>query len=191
MRSVLCGKGPHTGLVVLACTGCLFYMVDPSALVIWTTVSYPQKVLHQDGIAVLKAFNFMFKRFTVESYYFGVVYFVRNLVIALVTVIFVNGPAAQVLVLLIWISFLGVVTTRLWPWRTEATNYMDSMNSLDLVAMLAGGALLMQEESCSVVVKALSLPLWLYSSLGDEAAGIPAQCQRLCSDHRVREKGAR
>ena len=57
MRSVLCGKGPLTGLVVLACIGCLFYMVGPLALVILTTVSYPQKVLHQDGIAVLKAFN--------------------------------------------------------------------------------------------------------------------------------------
>merc|ERR1719282_536499 len=48
-----------------------------------------------------------------------------------------------------------MMTTRIWPWRSDAANYLDGMNSICLVAMLAAGALLMQGDSSNTVIQAL------------------------------------
>lgn len=143
-RSTLCWvTKEHKMMIGLSVVCLLVYVVGVITCVVLVTLQYPGRIQRPGGGAFIKYFNFLFRRFRPERYYYGLGLCLRSLAVALIPVAAVNEPAAAVLLLFFAISLSACLQCALWPWRSEAINFLDAMLSVCLVIVLAGGACVM------------------------------------------------
>jgi hypothetical protein len=125
-KAVLCwDSSDHSTVIAFSVFAILVYIVSFIALVVWATFRYPSWVLREGGLSWLRAFFWLFSRFTPECYYYGLIYTLRNLVLAIVPVSLVNEPGAQMMTLSLVI--MGTIVLQCWlkPWRSTTGNILD------------------------------------------------------------------
>lgn len=150
-RSVLCWEGEHNSMAVLGCIGVLAYIIAFVSYVAYAVRVYPMRIA-RDGALFVRQYQFLFKRFRADRYYYALMFVIRNVTMALVPVVFADSPAMQVLAM----SFLLVVifgaVCYLLPWRTGMANLLDCIVSTCLLTLLSIGIILSPVDSESVEV---------------------------------------
>ena len=91
------------------------YIIGFISNVAWATYVHSRRIIRQDGISFVRMFQFIFQRFTVECYYYDICYLLRNLMIALLPVLFVNEPQAQVGSMTLVIAAGGLLQSKIAP----------------------------------------------------------------------------
>jgi len=150
--SVLCWESSdHTALVAMSVIGTLAYPVSLLALVGMVTWYYPKLVASGHGASVLTLFHFLFKRFTPKCYFWGVVYLLRNLVIAATPVLVPDMALVQILVMsTVFVTDL-MFEGGLFPWRTIVANVSNMICLACLLIFLQIGAVLLVVEDTSAL----------------------------------------
>jgi len=136
--------GDHTSLVVLGIVGALLYPVSILTWTTWLVATQPHRIASASGIDRARRYRFLFNRFRPERYYYGVVYLIRNTLVALVPVIFAQVVSIQVVAMATVMAASAGLQARLWPWRTAASNSLDLLVSLTLTIMLTAAAPLVE-----------------------------------------------
>ncbi|CAE8581743.1 unnamed protein product [Polarella glacialis] len=141
----------HAVLSALSILGMLIYPVNIICMAAWVTLKYPSRIASGAGLTLNIRYRFLFGRFRAERYYFGTLYLFRNLLVALVPVIFANTPAMQVVSMGSVLQMFAAIQAMLWPWRTDGSNVSDISISLFLVIVLLGAAPLLEVSDPSVL----------------------------------------
>jgi len=118
----------------------LLYVIGVVAVVNWIAISYPRRIMQSDGLEFMRLFQSVFQRFASHRCYYGLVYTLRSLGIALIPVIFVNEPEAQVMLMAILFVPSVIAQSFHQPWRSTIVNYVDATMVGVLVLVLSGGA---------------------------------------------------
>lgn len=151
-RSVICFTDEHLVMLVMSMIGVLIYVVGVLSLIIWACIQYPLKVQHVGGVDFLLRFQWLFRRFTDERYYFCIFYVVRNLLVAAFPVLFVREPVAQVLLVIVAIVAYAACQMKMWPWRVRVANYLDMIFAGAAIMIMTGGCIMMDMSGVSVTV---------------------------------------
>ncbi|CAE8713782.1 unnamed protein product [Polarella glacialis] len=141
----------HFALASLSVLGILIYPVNILCMATWVTLKYPSRIASGAGLALNTRYRFLFGRFTKERYYFGTLYLFRNLLVALVPVVFSNAPALHVVSMGTVLQVYAAIQAMFWPWRTFGSNVSDTAISLFLVFVLLAAAPLLQVPDPSVL----------------------------------------
>eukprot|EP00930_Biecheleria_cincta_P007717 TRINITY_DN108978_c0_g1_i1.p1 TRINITY_DN108978_c0_g1~~TRINITY_DN108978_c0_g1_i1.p1 ORF type:complete len:669 (+),score=107.63 TRINITY_DN108978_c0_g1_i1:222-2009(+) len=128
----------HIVLVALAVVGLLAYPVAGIALTFWATWTYQLLASSPAGAKRLKAFRFIFARFKVDCYQFGVFFILRNFCIALTPTALVAAPSLQTLVMAMVLLISFYMQARYWPWRTVLANRSEACVSFLMIILLIG-----------------------------------------------------
>ncbi|CAE6972696.1 SVEP1 [Symbiodinium natans] len=143
-RDVICWQDAnHWGMVGLSLLPFFGGVVTFMGLVIWAVIQYPMKVAKPGGVNFVKRWNFMFARFSPTAYYFAFVLNTRNLLIGLIPVLLVEFAELQFIFLTVTVAVYTVLQARIWPWRTQMSNYMDSCLALFLITVIVVGSMLL------------------------------------------------
>ncbi|CAE8691919.1 unnamed protein product [Polarella glacialis] len=92
-------SGEHLILTTMSIIGVFVYPISILSMTCWVTWKYPSRVASGRGLRLNLKYHFLFGRFRSERYYFGSIYLLRNLVVALVPVVFADFVGLQLLVL--------------------------------------------------------------------------------------------
>ncbi|CAE8630546.1 unnamed protein product [Polarella glacialis] len=141
----------HAALAALSILGILIYPVNILCMATWVTLKYPSRIASGAGLTLNIRYRFLFGRYKSERYYFGTIYLLRNLLVALVPVVFSNTPSMQVVSMGSILQVFAAIQAMLWPWRTDGSNLSDVSISLFLVIVLLGAAPLLEVSDPSVL----------------------------------------
>jgi hypothetical protein len=136
----------HWALTGLAVVGILVYPVGILVWVSWATFNFKQKMISGDGVRDLKSYRFLFARFKPECYYFGVIFLVRNALVAMTPVVFVQIPAMQSMAMATVLLTGHTLLAMQRPWRTNASNYSDLGIGFLLLLLITGSATLLEVD---------------------------------------------
>jgi len=101
------------------------------------------------------ACRFLFVKFIPECYYFSLLLILRSLCISLIPIFFLEAAVQIVFLCGVMITFT-VVQSRLRPWRSTVTNYVDSCMSSALLLLLIVGAVAADMEVADDTLNALA-----------------------------------
>eukprot|EP00930_Biecheleria_cincta_P028573 TRINITY_DN19944_c0_g2_i1.p1 TRINITY_DN19944_c0_g2~~TRINITY_DN19944_c0_g2_i1.p1 ORF type:complete len:1742 (-),score=234.93 TRINITY_DN19944_c0_g2_i1:108-5333(-) len=141
----------HAVLSGLSILGIVIYPVAILAWAGWTTLQYPSRIASGSGLMLNVRYRFLFGRFRPEHYYFGLLYLVRNMVIALVPVVFANTTTLQIVAMGAVLQWSAALQASLWPWRTLGSNLSDLAISQCLGLVLLGAAPLLEVNDSSML----------------------------------------
>lgn len=99
----------------------------------------------------LRAYKFIFSRYRTDRYYFNGFFLARNLLIAVMPVLNPDDAQVGAMATLIVSLFFLVVQVRVWPWRLEDINYLDTVVLSAMVVILAAGMCLVPGAPDTVV----------------------------------------
>ena len=103
-------------MAVLSIVAILLYVIAFVSYVAWAVWIYPHRMV-RDGAVFVRQYEFLFKRFRADRYYYALMFVIRNLLMAMVPVVFADLPAMQGSSMsLMLIVFFGCVC-HLLPWR--------------------------------------------------------------------------
>lgn len=128
----------HTRLVVLAVLGVLAYPASILSWVIFATMTFKRKMSTESGVRKLQGYRFLFGRFRPECYHFGLLFLVRNGLVATIPAVLVPYPAMQVLLMASILLLGSFLQVRCWPWRTDPANFSDMLLGYLLLMMSFG-----------------------------------------------------
>jgi multiple sugar transport system substrate-binding protein len=152
VRSVICWDGSdHAVMVVLSILAILIYVVSFLAIIVRATLLYPQMLTKPGGLEFIRVYRFLFSRFHPEQYYYGVVFTLRSLLVALIPVMLANNVHAQVLLMMVVIAGMSAFQNRLFPWCSQRTNQLDSFTTVGLIVILLAGAMLVDSAAQEAV----------------------------------------
>ena len=141
--SVLCFKSqPHSAMVTVSIIMIVLVVVPFLAVVVHATYRY--RVHTSRGTSVgkhLRAFAFLFFRYTPRCYYYGSVTAVRGLLLSLIPTVARDSPSVQVILIGLVLAVSGYLQSYLLPWRAVEANAIDAATSIVLITMLICGAL--------------------------------------------------
>jgi len=123
---VICGDGgSHNTMLVFCCVSFLLAGVFYAACV-YAAVSAPKwsadKAIGND---YLVSTRFLFFRFRVDAWYWGVFLLLRSVLIALTPTLFPDEPHAQLIVFCGIFTFFIAMHMRLWPWKVPILNVVE------------------------------------------------------------------
>eukprot|EP00930_Biecheleria_cincta_P104916 TRINITY_DN973_c0_g1_i8.p1 TRINITY_DN973_c0_g1~~TRINITY_DN973_c0_g1_i8.p1 ORF type:complete len:2075 (+),score=300.87 TRINITY_DN973_c0_g1_i8:111-6335(+) len=161
--SVICwtSEGNHLSMVVMGVFGVLSYPVFILGLVAWITWQFPKRIAAGGGIQLVKRYRWLFSRFKLETYFYGLIYLARNLCIALVPIVFAFSSHAQILATTFVLVLTAMIQVLLWPWRTTFANLSDMLINIMLILIMPGMCLLLPESDA----KQKEVVAWYLQSL--------------------------
>eukprot|EP00403_Amphidinium_massartii_P046689 CAMPEP_0178468920 /NCGR_PEP_ID=MMETSP0689_2-20121128/53164_1 /TAXON_ID=160604 /ORGANISM="Amphidinium massartii, Strain CS-259" /LENGTH=1242 /DNA_ID=CAMNT_0020095983 /DNA_START=65 /DNA_END=3793 /DNA_ORIENTATION=- len=131
--SVRCWESDeHTFMVVVSAVAMLVPLLY-LAFVTLIVRKYPAKVL-QGSTRFLKSFNFLFFRFTPQSYWYILVHIIRSLLLAVLPV--VPNVIATIYLMQLTMVFSTLITVRFLPWRVWLANCLDTAFSVAVLVLL-------------------------------------------------------
>ena len=84
--SLLCWQRRHNIIAALGVAGIIFYPVGIFSVVAWITWKFPARIAAGRSIMLARRCKWLFNRFRVERYYFGLSYLLRGALLSLVPV---------------------------------------------------------------------------------------------------------
>lgn len=137
----------HIVLVILGVIGLFAYPFTILSWVTYITVKLPSRIASGKGLTSVARYRFLFHRFKQEHYYYGLVYLVRNFLIALTPVALVSYPAGQLVAMSGLIILATLAQVWLKPWRTLVANTSDMLMNTGLVLVIVGAAPLLEADA--------------------------------------------
>ncbi|CAK0874425.1 unnamed protein product [Prorocentrum cordatum] len=129
----LCGQDEHTTLVAFGIVVFLFVVLPALALHIWATIKATSSTLRIGAnAALLVRFRFVFYRFRPDVWWWGNVYMIRQLLLAMGPIVQPDDPNFQVIFVVATLSFYVALLCAYWPWKTPELNLLDCISSLML-----------------------------------------------------------
>lgn len=150
-RSILCwdsGSG-HKTMIAFSVLAILAFIVLPLVLLIHVTIQYPKRVVDVGGRQFFESFRFLFNRYTEKSYFYGIVFMMKNIGIAVIPVLFVDFPVLQVSCTHSLVASTLTIQCWLQPWRTQYANRLDTVAGLMTISVLVCAAMLVPISSRS------------------------------------------
>eukprot|EP00929_Paragymnodinium_shiwhaense_P070046 TRINITY_DN3541_c0_g2_i1.p1 TRINITY_DN3541_c0_g2~~TRINITY_DN3541_c0_g2_i1.p1 ORF type:complete len:1862 (-),score=327.36 TRINITY_DN3541_c0_g2_i1:181-5766(-) len=147
-RSVSCwDNDDHRIMLIISSVAGLVFVLSFFAIICWAALKYPKWITREGGVDKIRYFDFIFKRFKADCYYYGVFLTSRGLLITLVPIIFAKHVEMQILVLAFVIVVYLMISSRICPWHTSLCNLVDNAFGMTLIMLLTVGALLVETES--------------------------------------------
>eukprot|EP00435_Cladocopium_sp_Y103_P016147 s1465_g4.t1 len=159
-RSLLCWQGgDHQLMVALSFLPMLGGVLSYLSLIIWAVTQYPRKVSRPGGVKFVKRWSFAFSRFNPTSYYFILVLVSRDLLIGMTPVILASLNELLFLLWIVTLTSYATVQARLWPWKSQMANLLDSGLTVSLIAFVVLGCMLLDFNVArgTVVIQILSM----------------------------------
>lgn len=159
-RSVLCWQGgDHQLMVALSFLPMLGGVLTYLTLIIWAVTQYPRKVSRPGGVKFVKRWSFAFSRFNPTSYYFILVLVLRDLLLGMTPVILASQNELLFLLWIVTLTSYSTLQARLWPWKSQMANLLDSGLSVSLIAFVVLGCMLIDFNVSrgTVVIQILSM----------------------------------
>lgn len=148
MRGVTCWTtSDHAAMIGLSVSGIIVYIVFPMAIVIWATIVYPVMLVRRGGIQFLHRFEFLFTLFTPERYYYGIVYMLRNLALAIIPVVLQQYQTLSGICMSAVLVTMAVLQTKHFPWRSNTINYVYTGQLMGLVFVLVACQIAAQKST--------------------------------------------
>jgi len=135
----------HSSMVIIAlCAFCI--PLSYIAAVARVVQLYPSKVVKAD-VNFLKAFTFIFYRFTPEGYWYILVYMMRSLLFGLAPII----PSAELTIILMQLTVLLALalTVRFLPWRFRPACWLDVAFSAMILLLLSAASFFAPDSTTS------------------------------------------
>lgn len=169
----------HTVMVVLSAIPLLGVVVAYMALVSWATWRYPIVCRAAGGVDFVKRWSFLFTRFQQHKFYFAWVLAVRNLMVGLSPIVFVDLPAIQLVLLHLTVATYGSLAARVWPWRTQIANILDVGLCFCLLLVVSTGQLLLKKDQENEYVVQVLLLLFLAVAVTGLTLALAVSAMRL------------
>jgi hypothetical protein len=124
---IICGEGEHPVMLIMGLATMLLFVVCFIFYYIYAVHKMPQ--LAAVDPLFYRSRKYMIFRFRSSTWYWGVVFLVRNFCCALTTVVDPNRPYLQTVLLVIVLLTYMVFQVRVWPWKTEGLNFIDLVST--------------------------------------------------------------
>jgi hypothetical protein len=124
---VICGEGEHPAMLYMGFVTMLLFVVCFILYYVYVTHKMPQ-IAAVDPL-FYRSRKYMIFRFRSSTWYWGVVFLVRNFFCALTTVVDPNRPYLQTVLFVTVLLTYTVFQVRVWPWKTEGLNIIDLVSS--------------------------------------------------------------
>merc|ERR1719247_2283351 len=123
---VICGDGGSHNTMLACCCALFSLAVLFYAGSVYATVVAPKWSTDQTyGNAFLIATRYLFIRYRVEAWYWGVCLLMRSLLIALTPTFVPDEPHAQLIIFCTIFTFFIAMHMRLWPWKVPILNVVE------------------------------------------------------------------
>jgi hypothetical protein len=123
---IICGDGGSHNTMLVLCTALFLLAGSFYASCVYAAVSAPKWSTDKEiGNFFLVATRFLFFRFRVDAWYWGVLLLLRSLVIALTPTLFPDDPHAQLIMFCAIFTFFIALHMRLWPWKVPVLNVVE------------------------------------------------------------------
>jgi hypothetical protein len=130
---LVCGEDEHTTLVILSIVLLLLVVLPTLVLHIWATIKANSSTLRAGaGANLLVRCRFVFYRFRPDVWWWGNVYMIRQLLLAMGPIVQPDDPNFQVVFVVATLSFYVAALCFYWPWKTQELNILDCMSSMML-----------------------------------------------------------
>jgi hypothetical protein len=121
--TVVCGgfSGDYGSMVIIAILVALFPLALLS-LVAWCNLQFASRMQKVDT-AFFEVAGFLFVCYRVETYWYCIATWSRNLIVALVPIL--PNVVAQISIFNMLLLFMNIIAGANFPWRARAANYLD------------------------------------------------------------------
>merc|ERR1719506_3472942 len=123
---VICyDDGSHNTMLIF-CSALFFLAIAFYAASVFATLGAPKWSADKaTGNEFLVATRFLFIRYRVEAWYWGVFLLMRSLMIALTPTFVPDEPHAQLIIFCAIFTFFIAMHMRLWPWKVPLLNVVE------------------------------------------------------------------
>jgi len=123
---IICGDGGSHNTMLLCCCALFLLAVSFYAACVFATVVAPQWSADKaTGNEFLVATRFLFIRYRVEAWYWGIFLLMRSVLIALTPTFVPDEPHAQLIIFCAIFTFFIAMHMRLWPWKVPILNVVE------------------------------------------------------------------
>merc|ERR1719484_217293 len=123
---IICGDGgSHNTMLILCCALFLLAISFYAACVFATVVAPKWSACKATGNEFLVATRFLFIRYRVEAWYWGIFLLMRSVLIALTPTFVPDEPHAQLIIFCAIFTFFIAMHMRLWPWKVPILNVVE------------------------------------------------------------------
>jgi len=129
----LCLGDDVMGMIPMAVSGALLYIVAFGALYIWVIARAPSA--YQNDARFRLRTDFLLGSWHPQFWYWGIFFLVRNLVCSLVPSVLTDGSKQAVMMFVLCLPML-IAQARVWPWREELANKHDLIMGCSLLCTL-------------------------------------------------------
>lgn len=131
---LVCGEGDQVVMFVMALLGCILFVLDFLGYFIYQAYTLPK--LSKGNPIYYRAKKYMIYRFRADTWYWGAVFLVRNLLIAFATLINPSKPFLQMMFFGSVMIFYLLLQCKTWPWRTDGLNLVDAVTNGCMIAIV-------------------------------------------------------
>jgi len=125
--SIICGEGEHPAMLFIGFAAMLLFVVCFILYYAYAVHKMPQ-IAAVDPL-FYRSRKYMIFRFRSSTWYWGVVFLVRNFCCALTTVVDPNRPYLQTVMLVTVLLTYMIFQVRVWPWKTDGLNFIDLVST--------------------------------------------------------------
>merc|ERR1719247_3576632 len=123
---VICGDGGSHNTMLACCCALFSLAVLFYAACVFATIGAPKWSADKAiGNEFLVATRFLFIRYRVEAWYWGVFLLMRSLMIALTPTFVPDEPHAQLIIFCAIFTFFIAMHMRIWPWKVPILNVVE------------------------------------------------------------------
>jgi len=137
----------HLHLILLSILGMLMYPVTILAVAGYATWAYKNSSSPAKALELQLRHRYLFGRFQRDKYYYGIIFLFRNLLIALVPIVFASVTWLQLVCMCGVVLTGAAIQSQTLPWRTDLLNKFDVCLNLYLIFMLAAAAPMLEDPS--------------------------------------------
>jgi len=156
----------HWTLVGMSIAAIFVYPVTLYTWGCYATLMFPSWIGSSRGHALCRRYLFLFGRFKQHAYFYGLIQLTRNLLVALIPVVFVSIVPLQVVLMGCVLLIGGAIQTQVWPWKTDFANRSDEVVSFGLVIIIIAAAPLMdapqdtKENVLGILMFIMVITIW-------------------------------
>jgi hypothetical protein len=115
-----------------------FIVMILSFLIFYSLKLLVMPTLSADSRDYMRWYKFMLMRFRAAKWYWGIVFLIRSLLIALSTTISASKPLLQMVMLCMIMVVYSVLLAYHWPWRKPVLNWLDAITGVCITGMVLG-----------------------------------------------------
>lgn len=162
---VVCGTSEHTPLLVFGFLMMTFFLVPFAAICLYGSYVAPAKLLVLDDPFPVR-FRFLLYRFRPDVWWWGMVFLVRQSLLAFASSVPSHDPGGQILFTAITLVGYVAPMCYLWPWKNSALNRADLVSCMLLIFTLLVGTTFVDrssnEDAYAILLTMLVIFKWLF-----------------------------